>query len=100
MLNPEFYISEPEQHIFLTGPSELLSELPLNEAQYLSPDPNGAISKDLFNNSPQTDGKAHDDSAKKARRRATAKSVGFIPTDPYVIRIYKATFFLSPIYLL
>lgn len=82
MLNPEFYISEPEQNIFPT-PSELLSELALKDAEYLSPDPTGATSEELFNNSPvQAGGKPRHDSARKARRRATAKSVGFIPTDP------------------
>ena len=82
MLNPEFYISEPEQNIFPT-PSELLSELALKDAEWLSPDPTGATSEELFNNSPvQADGKPRHDSARKARRRATAKSVGFIPTDP------------------
>jgi len=82
MLNPEFYISEPEQHIFPT-PSELLSELALKDAEFLSPDPTGATSEELFNNtSVQADGKPRHDSARKARRRATAKSVGFIPTDP------------------
>ncbi|KIJ96308.1 hypothetical protein K443DRAFT_10709 [Laccaria amethystina LaAM-08-1] len=44
------------------------------------------MSKELFDNSPvQADGKPRHDSARKAWRRATAKSVGFIPTDPDTI---------------
>ena len=81
MLNPEFYISEPEQHSYPT-PSELLPELALKEAEWLSPDPTVATSEELFDNIPvQADGEPRHDSARKARRLATAKSVGFIPTD-------------------
>jgi hypothetical protein len=75
MLNPGFYSSEPEQHVIPTS-SGFLSELALKDAECLSPDPTGATSKELFGNTTvQADGKPRHDSARKARRRATAKSV-------------------------
>lgn len=63
------YCSNPSQPTFPT-PSELLAEIAANGLP---------AATDEFS----SDGRS--ESARKARRRAMAKSVGFIPTDPSVL---------------
>ena len=85
LMDPEIAFYEPQQHqqpydycstdviqsTFPT-PSELLAELAANGL----PAPNDEFGSD-----------GRSESARKARRRAMAKSVGFIPTDPSVCPI-------------